>query len=338
MCRSDERGQVLTQAEAELLSWGRLDQAVAARRSLRDPVQAYLDTLTSAESRATAIKRLRAVARIAGVDAYEDLPWPQLRERHVSFIRARLIEAGAAPATVNLTLAALRGVARMVRNQGLMTDEEYRHIAEVKPHKGERLPAGRDVRSGELRALVEACAYDRSKAGRRDAAILAVLYVGGLRRAEAAALQFSDYAPDPPTLKIRSGKGGKARVVPLEPSAAVAVDAWLRARGDRPGGLFLPINHGGRITGDHLSPQAIYDALIKRTRQARVTHASPHDLRRTFVGDLLDAGVDISTVQQLAGHANVTTTQRYDRRGEASKRKAVEKLHFPLPSGEDRRA
>jgi integrase len=78
-----------------------------------------------------------------------------------------------------------------------------------------------------------------------------------------------------------------------------------------------------------ISAQAIYDALLKRGRGACITTLSPDDLRRTFASDLLDVTGDVSDVQKLLGQANVQTTMRYDRRGEAAKREDVNLLHLP---------
>jgi integrase len=158
-----------------------------------------------------------------------------------------------------------------------------------------------------------------------------VLYACGLRRAEVVGLDVGDFDSDSGKLTVRSGKGRKARIVYVTNGALAALNNWLAVRGaasDTP--LFLGVNKAGRIDYERrLSTQAIYHILKTRAAQAGVKEFSPHDFRRTFAGDMLDRGADISTVARLMGHASVTTTARYDRRDEETKKKAAGLLHFP---------
>jgi site-specific recombinase XerD len=154
------------------------------------------------------------------------------------------------------------------------------------------------------------------------------MYTAGLRRAEVVALDLADCRAESKQLVVR-GKGRKERKAHLIEGASAALLDWLEARGPSTGPLFWPVNKGDNLVKRQLTTQAVYNLLRKRAREAGITKASPHDLRRTFVGDLLDKGVDISTVARMAGHANVQTTARYDRRPQEAQRKAAEKLHLP---------
>jgi site-specific recombinase XerD len=126
------------------------------------------------------------------------------------------------------------------------------------------------------------------------------------------------------------GKGDKERKAYLENGAAQALSDWLVVRGSDPGPVFCRVRKGGRvITGDGLSGEAMRLILEGRQKEAGLAPLTWHDFRRTFVGDLLDDGVDLATVQALAGHADPGTTSRYDRRGEESKRRAARKRFVP---------
>lgn len=293
-----------------------------------NPAVIYLSSL-STNSRRTMTNALNTIAYLL-TSGHADallLDWSRLRFQHTSAIRAALTEKYR-PATVNKMLSALRGVLKTAWRLGQMSAEEYQRVTDVAGVSGETLPAGRSLSMGELVALMQACSQDDSPMGVRDSALIALLYGAGLRRAELVALTLEDYSAQERTLKVQ-GKRNKQRLVPIAGGAAEALTEWLKIRGNEAGGIFLPIRKGGHIGWGHLTTQAVYNILLHRAGQANVAHFTPHDCRRTFVGDLLDRGADIVTVQKLAGHANVSTTARYDRRGEVVKRKAVELLHVP---------
>lgn len=305
-----------------------------------NPVSAYLAGLAES-SRRPMRANLETIARLVSggrVPAME-LAWWNLRYEHTSLIRSTLAEMYA-PATANLMLSAMRGVLKACFRLGYMNADDLQRAADVPPARGSRLPPGRSIEHGELFALFRLCYEDSKRArGARDAALFALLYACGLRRSEAVSLDFEDY--DPETLEVRvRGKGNKERMVYAEGGADRAVNLWVGLRGGEPGALFLPVNKGGRIVrartdpdGEvvpaRLSDQAVYDVVRRRHREAGVKKLSPHDFRKTFVGDLLDAVGDLSVAQQLAGHADPGTTARYDRRGERAKRRAAGHLHVP---------
>jgi len=253
--------------------------------------------------------------------------WARLRYQHVAAIRAALMR-DYAPATVNHALSAVRGVLKEAWRLGYLSAEEYHKAVDIQNIKAHILPAGRDLSDSEVNALVQACLDDESAYGVRDAAILALLAVCGLRRAELTALERFDF-DNRDKLTVRGGKGRKDRTVYVVGGAQAALDEWLRLRGDGAGAMFCAVTKTGNLqTTRHMTEQAIYKLLLKRAAQAGVRDFSPHDLRRTVAGDLLDAGVDIVTVANILGHADVNTTRRYDRRPEDTKRAAAGKLSF----------
>lgn len=293
------------------------------------PVEAYLSRLSSGSRRTMrqALERMAVLLSGGRLDS-RAFPWPALRYQHTQALRTKLGEE-LAPATANKHLAALRGVLQETWRLGYISSDEHARAVDLKSFKGTRLPRGRALTQGEVRQLFAACAWDDTPAGRRDAAILGLLYGAGLRRAEIAGLQLADYNVQTSELKVR-GKGDKERMVYAVNGGKVALNSWLLVRGAEPGPLFCPVNKAGALELREMTDQAVYNMVVKRAEQGGVESFTPHDLRRSFISELLDSGADIVTVQALAGHANPATTARYDRRGEKAKRKASEMLHVPV--------
>lgn len=205
------------------------------------------------------------------------------------------------------TVVAARGFHKFTVRDGMTANDP---AAAVRPPRGpKRLPKALPL--SDVEAILAASGEGGTVLSLRDTALLEVLYGTGARISEAVGLDVDDVDLIEGTVLLR-GKGGKQRIVPVGSFARAAVDAYLvRGRpalvGAASGPALLLNARGGR-----LSRQSAWNMLVKTAAAAGVTAVvSPHTLRHSFATHLLEGGADVRVVQELLGHASVTTTQIY---------------------------
>jgi site-specific recombinase XerD len=229
-------------------------------------------------------------------------------------------------------MAALRAFFRFLQREGRRCDDPTLGLRA--PRVRRRLP--RTVAEELAARIVESPDVSTAR-GRRDRALLEVLYGCGLRLAEVVALDLGDL--DLPGEAVRVlGKGGKERIVPLVGEANRALRQYLESR--LPGAVFWGVCGGTLDPSERVAPVFLGRGsrrIARRTVQARVQHAveaaastrglSPHDLRHAFATHLLDRGADLRSVQELLGHASLSTTQIYTHVTTARLREAYRRSH-----------
>lgn len=215
-----------------------------------------------------------------------------------------------AASSASRTVTAVRGWHRFLLGEGRADDDPS--AAVHPPQVGRRLPKALSVE--EVQALLEAAGTDDSPRSLRDRALLELLYATGARISEAVGLVIDDLDRESGCIRL-FGKGRKERVVPVGQYAWDALDAYLvrgrpvlAARGRGVPEVFV------NTLGRPLSRQSAWGVLRQASARAGLgadRHVSPHTLRHSFATHLLAGGADVRVVQEMLGHASVTTTQIY---------------------------
>lgn len=289
--------------------------------ALEAQLQGYLDHLTiergvaanTLSSYRRDLRRYHQHLQARGVDDLAGVSEPDVSEFLVALRRGDPEVGLPALSAVSAgrALIAVRGLHRFAAAEGL-TDKDVAHAVKP-PTPGRRLPKSLSVE--EVSALLAGAGGDGASDGPlllRNRALLELLYSTGSRISEAVGLDVDDVDVEDRSVLLR-GKGGKQRLVPIGRPAVAALEAYL-VRG-RPG--LTPRGRGTpalflNARGGRLSRQSAWQVLQDSADRAGITaKVSPHTLRHSFATHLLDGGADVRVVQELLGHASVTTTQIY---------------------------
>ena len=241
----------------------------------------------------------------------------ELEPQHLDHLNARawlgdLNKRGNSKSSAARKLSAIRAFGRYLRREGIVEGDPAALIGT--PRREQRIPNHLAV--NEMSKLLET--PDTSNPlGRRDRAILELFYASGLRLSELVGLDLEDVNLAGRVVRVL-GKGRKERIVPFNPTAAAALKAWMADRAGLPQPQRVVKSRRTReplflnYQGTRLSTRSV-DKLVRRYVAACSTRygISPHALRHSFATHLLEAGADLRAIQELLGHARLSTTQRY---------------------------
>jgi site-specific recombinase XerD len=290
--------------------------------------------------------RRRAVAektrRAYAIDSSQFASWATARELAPASVDLRVLrryaaglsEQGAAPTTVARKLASLRGLFRVQMELGARAENPADLLSA--PKRPQRLP--RVLRSAEVAALLDRIPQTTSLE-LRDRALFELAYASGLRAEELVSLEVESIDFDSETTRVE-GKGGKTRLVPVGEHALAALERYLArgrpaldARGGRPAldaqgdrALFLS-KSGRRLSTSDVRRRLRTWARLAAALAPALADAHPHALRHSFATHLLEGGADLRAIQELLGHAAISTTQVYTRVESARLRSAYARAH-----------
>jgi integrase/recombinase XerD len=235
-----------------------------------------------------------------------------------------LKERGYAATTVARKVAAARSFFGFLVAEGVIRTNPTENMSS--PSVGKALP--RPISISQVRLLLEQPAKLSTSEARRDRAMLELLYASGMRISELVALNLGDVNTGGDSFVRCFGKGRKERIIPLYEQITRTVQSYIDedrpklAHGKKENALFL------NARGERLTRQGFWQKLKEYARTAGLSdHVSPHTLRHSFATHMLSGGADLRSVQELLGHANISTTQVYTHLTTEHVRRAYDKSH-----------
>ena len=250
-------------------------------------------------------------------------PWAGFSRQSMLSYLLNLKERNYAPTTVARKVAAAKSFFKFMTSEGIMKTNPIQDVGS--PRVGKSLP--KPISVSQVRRLLEQPTKQSKAEAKRDTAILHLLYASGMRVSELVSLNLDDI--DVAGGYVRCfGKGNKERIIPIHERAASAVEEYVKE--DRPRlvqseeelALFL------NARGERLTRQGLWQILKGYAKSAELeTDITPHTLRHSFATHMLNGGADLRSVQELLGHANISTTQVYTHLTTEHIRSSYDKSH-----------